>query len=310
MKFIIGTLLAALAISPTRAQMFISTGNSSGVRIYSTGSNDWLIDPSAGRFDVRVNGGGVPVASIDATGAVTSSSQTLTGNGLAPFNLTTSSGVHILSGVLKLEKGASIQYGDGTVATSTSFTSTLTYRGANGLGIGPGLMVLVSSANFTTVTVATVTLPAPYNFFYVTASLNNATATNYTLYLTMGGDTASNYMWSTFTWDSGTGQVVCNPAAYYVLNYTAGNATYFKAGTWAMSNIQVQIPATGTVLFTGETVGTNPTSNPTRTDSQCVYTGANQRTLSFMIGTPTSCTALGQAANAMTGTIYVYAMPF
>lgn len=63
-------LLTFLVLAPARAfgQIFVSTGGVSGLRMYQSGSNDWWLDPSAGRLDIKANG--VLVSSIGATGSM------------------------------------------------------------------------------------------------------------------------------------------------------------------------------------------------------------------------------------------------
>ena len=52
-------LLLVLGFWPAAAggQTFVSTGTSSGLRLYYPNSNDWWLDPSGGRLDIRADGG-------------------------------------------------------------------------------------------------------------------------------------------------------------------------------------------------------------------------------------------------------------
>lgn len=67
---------------------------------------------------------------LTVTQSVTSSSITLTGVGATVYSLTTSSGIHVLGGKVKLDPGAFIQWPDGTISDSASmfagFNSTWT----------------------------------------------------------------------------------------------------------------------------------------------------------------------------------------
>ena len=68
MRSLILVLLLAPAVAS--AQMLLSTGSASGLRLYQTNSNDWWLDPTAGRFDLRVNGAAGPLMSVLGAGSV------------------------------------------------------------------------------------------------------------------------------------------------------------------------------------------------------------------------------------------------
>ena len=49
------------------AQNAVSTGTKAGFRMYYPNSNDWWLDPSSGRFDIRANGG-APLLTLNSLG--------------------------------------------------------------------------------------------------------------------------------------------------------------------------------------------------------------------------------------------------
>jgi len=66
-----GVILGLFLISPSASgQVLISTGSNSGLRLWSAKGNDWWLDPGAGRFDLRANGGSNPLLSVLSNGNV------------------------------------------------------------------------------------------------------------------------------------------------------------------------------------------------------------------------------------------------
>ena len=67
-----GAVWLAAFLSPGRvcAQVLFSTGTNSGLRLWSPSGNDWWLDPSGGRLDIRANGGISPLASFLTGGNV------------------------------------------------------------------------------------------------------------------------------------------------------------------------------------------------------------------------------------------------
>lgn len=133
-----GLMLASAASS---AQMLVSTGTGSGARFYYTGGADWWLDPSQGRFDLRVNGGASPVISVlsggnlgigtanpgyklDVNGPMNASSATLNGAS-GTYDLLLSTGIYLSAGEIKFNGGAGgISWPDGTRSTSASSGSS------------------------------------------------------------------------------------------------------------------------------------------------------------------------------------------
>jgi len=85
-------------------------------------------------------GGGLGATYGITTSSITASSATLSATGASIYSLTTSSGIHVLNGKLKLESGSYITWPDGTTSTTSAggggagnvvLSATQTFTGAN-----------------------------------------------------------------------------------------------------------------------------------------------------------------------------------
>lgn len=92
-------LLAALAL-PARADI-VDSGS------LTIGGQGVI----GGTFTVQGNALGV-------AGSISATSATLSGSGAQVYSLTTSSGIHMVNGILKFESGTMIQWADGSVSTT------------------------------------------------------------------------------------------------------------------------------------------------------------------------------------------------
>lgn len=68
LSFVVGLILSMACVQAAQGQMLVSTGAASGLRIYQLNSNDWWLDPAAGRLDIRANG--VLVSSVGVDGSM------------------------------------------------------------------------------------------------------------------------------------------------------------------------------------------------------------------------------------------------
>jgi hypothetical protein len=191
-----------------------------------------------------------------------------------------------------------------------TLSSGVAIGGQYGLGIFPGLFVLVSSGSFSSVTVATVSIPSSqYSNFVIVANLKNVTGGNSGPLAKFNGDIAAHYT-------SGSG----------IMAYTGLAASGCSGATYQMSLQQNNnIPANGWDslqynLSIGDSSHSNLLGNTTYVaadgDSQIEtwgsgYSGGIPTSFSIWFGAWNSCSsAQVPVANGLTGTIYVFALPF
>jgi len=178
-------------------------------------------------------------------------------------------------------------------------------------GISPGPMILVSSGSFTNVTVATVSLPSAYSSFMVVGRLQNTNAAARSLLARLGGDTASQYIWSLLNlYVSATQVTGCNPGNSMNISDTTSNTNRVAISTWTMVTARIEVPAAGILLYdiTLNSMA-NDISTPDSVHTQGRYSGPTPTDMQFWMGTVTSCTASTQSATSTSGVLYVYAWP-
>ena len=124
-------VVALLAFVPAAAQNLISTGASSGLRLYMTNGNDFWLDPTDGSLVFKVNGNPVStmtpqgfwlvngVNAISNTG-ITASSITTTITGNTQYAVRSSSGVNVVAGGVVAPFFTGTHTGDGSRLTSIS----------------------------------------------------------------------------------------------------------------------------------------------------------------------------------------------
>jgi len=87
--------------------------------------------------NLSIGGNGVIFGSMTVIGPIAASIVTLSSSGAGPYDLTSSTGIHVLSGQIKLEPGAYINWGDGSTSNTASpagasvLNATQTFSGAN-----------------------------------------------------------------------------------------------------------------------------------------------------------------------------------
>ena len=100
-----------------------------GSMVFADGASSDYNTHNANSFNVRADGGiyldtsvGVWVSSagITSSGAHTASSMTTTATGAGIYAITSSTGIHVLNGKIKLEQGSYIQWPDNTTSTTAS----------------------------------------------------------------------------------------------------------------------------------------------------------------------------------------------
>lgn len=176
-------LAAALLAAPAAAQNLISTGATSGLRLYMTNGNDFWLDPTSGNALVfKVNGNAVStmtaqgfwlvngVNSVSNTG-VTASSFTATVTGNTQYSLQSASGIIVNNGGgVKAAFFDGIHVGDGSRLTGISGGSPAAGSVTPGTFV-PG--VLLPAGNLINGPLASSVLPSSVPYTSVT---NNFTA--------------------------------------------------------------------------------------------------------------------------------------
>src|SRR3569832_2316794 len=70
--------------------------------------------------NLSIGGNGIIYDSMTVIGPIAGSSVTLSSSGAGAYDLTSSTGIHVLSGQIKLESGAYIKWADGSTSTTAS----------------------------------------------------------------------------------------------------------------------------------------------------------------------------------------------
>lgn len=93
------------------------------------GKNNWLLISiaSVGVLVSPATADLTQTGSADVTAAITASSATLTASGTNIYTLTSSSGIHVLNGKIKLDSGAFLEWPDGSVSKSASASAISTF---------------------------------------------------------------------------------------------------------------------------------------------------------------------------------------
>lgn len=152
-SFLLSFGLLCFVPSPGFGQNAISTGTHAGFRMYYPSSNDWWLDPSQGRFDIRVNGNPAPLATLNSLGNLgigTTNPQArlnlINGNIQISTNTGTSYGIIFQDGSMQTTAATG-----GTLWSASGSNSYLTNTSGN-VGIGttnPGGLFQVGRGSFT-----------------------------------------------------------------------------------------------------------------------------------------------------------------
>ena len=111
--------------------------------------------------NLSIGGNGVIFGSMTVIGPIAASSVTLSSSGAGAYDLTTSTGIHVLSGAIRMESGAYIKWFDNSTSTTASsggggsgnvvLSATQTFSGANtftsSVTIGPTVYTTTASFN-------------------------------------------------------------------------------------------------------------------------------------------------------------------
>jgi len=215
--------------------------------------------------------------------------------------------------------------GDAILSATQTFTgdntfSTVRIKGSQGIGIGPGLMVLVSSQSFSAVHIATVTIPSTgtYKSYYITADVQNVNAAARSFLVYVGTETSTGHafgMASAASNASNNASGCVFSAGAVALSYTAANAT--NVGINADGHFRMELNYISTNIVMGSWRYSHHTgavgSIFVEDHGGFYYRGGAVPAfgdMHFFMGTTTSCTVSTPSAASLTGTFYVYAMPF
>lgn len=206
--------------------------------------------------------------------------------------------------------GNALTFQDGT----TQNTAGLTLSAGR---LTPGLMVLVSSGVFTAVSSATVILPSTstYKNFLIIADLKNVNAADQTMIVAVGTDTSADYSYAggaAASNASNNGFGCPHPAGPPSMTQDAANATNWGKSEWAQVKMNFDIVANNEAVATWDnyTMVDVITSIAVRSSGGFDYGGSSLGSLGFCAGTTSSCASRVCSANSITGTIYVFALPF
>src|SRR3569832_251985 len=105
--------------------------------------------------NLSIGGNGIIFGSMTVIGPIAGSSVTLSSSGAGAYDLTSSTGIHVLSGPIALESGAYIKWADGSTSTTAA-------------GGGLGNAVLSATQTFTApqTFAASITAGAAANFYH------------------------------------------------------------------------------------------------------------------------------------------------
>jgi hypothetical protein len=227
----------------------------------------------------------------------------------ATFNFVTMSTLTV-SNALVLASSAPLS-ASGAVVLS----SGVTLGGPLGLGRGTSPYILLSSASFSGINVATVTLPSTgtYTSFYIRATLKNTNVTAQAFFVKMGTDTAADYYWTETNANAGGTQntLGCNGPATYA-EIMGANGVTAAQNLWTTVRIELELPVTSEAqgLFRTATDGVAGVTNNTVSSGGFTYHGGSLGSLSIFPGIYTNCTSVAPTASSLTGSLFVYGMPF
>jgi hypothetical protein len=180
-------------------------------------------------------------------------------------------------------------------------------------GISATAPVLVSSTSVTNATNAAVALPAGYSSFWVVGTVQNTSTSAKSLFFNVGGDVGNNYNWSVFDqYEAGNQQSGCDPSNFVECTDSLNNVNRVAPSAFVMFTYRISIPSSSPPVLMVEgtaQVSINDVNTSASHHLQGLYTGVSQTQLNFGFYAPSSCTSETQAANAMSGKIYVYAIP-
>ena len=129
--------------------------------------------------NLSIGGNGVIFGSMTVMGPIAASSVTLSSSGAGAYDLTTATGIHVLSGAIKLESGSYVQWADGSMSTTA----------ASG---GSGNVILTATQTFTGGNTFTQSSTFTGTAYFSQASLQMSTYT--AAYFSISGSNASNYI--------------------------------------------------------------------------------------------------------------------
>lgn len=161
-------VLSLLIARPAAAQNLISTGASSGLRLYMTNGNDFWLDPTNGSALIfKVNGNAVSTMTAEgfwlingmsaiSNNGITATSFTATATGNAQYAIRAASGVLVNAGGVTAPFFDGAHVGDGSRLTGlpatgegNTYSSTKTFTGAVGIGaagLSNGTLVVQSTS--------------------------------------------------------------------------------------------------------------------------------------------------------------------
>lgn len=222
---------------------------------------------------------------LGVAGSVSATSATLSGTGAQTYALTTSSGIHMVNGKLKLDSGAMIQWPDGTTSTTAAsaggggnavLSATQTFSGSNTFtatttlgGTGGGLTVAdgttctgiacrVAYASGTAPTFSFV-IPlstATYEWHYSISITSGSTANPSAVSCTVNGvATQANYFQAGTTYPNGRSLNNQESVAYFSAYWGNGaviSATDSTRGRYTFESVRAhpaRLMGTGTAAF-------------------------------------------------------------
>ena len=145
---------------------------------------------------MTIGGQAIVSGSMTVTGAVGAASMTVTASGAGVYSITSSSGIHLIGGKLKLEPGTYLEWPDGKTSTTSS-------SGGGGNSVNPSL---ISSGVFSSVGALHISgLPQDRAIEIEIVGTQNTSNANHQI--KVSSDSAANYDWTGGGWwdSSGSG---------------------------------------------------------------------------------------------------------